>query len=705
MELVLKLPSDYPIEYAPAAQDVVQLAATHNWDLLNQVPVCTDLYGKVIAQFGQLEWNCSAFSSEIGLHKSKWQFDFRFLANSPRLMLQAKLVSYGWLYHVGHRSGHKCKLSTLASRVNFQLKRIMSFLQQQGSDDLCDLNIPYVWDLWEQDLKRAQLSSRSIELTFNVLLALDRLGDWLPFRLTLPTINFKQLAVKLAAEGKKQPNQFLVIPETLVDIIYGESVNLVEQVWPHRAALAQLERDLQANYAAGRAVADHKIALKHWTPQHDANGKLDTNWYSSAINRAAPKTQTAIVINALVDTGLLPEGTVPYNWFAAWRNKLQAACFVCCSSFSGMRVSEVFELRQDSFCTYTVGGKVFHAVRAATHKLAAGKKRDEWLCSPVVEKAIEVAMELSASQREQLQQLAQCSGDHGHAHTLRAMSDCLWLIQGNRSQPPRVQSRAGWNKRLQLYTKHLGAIIDEKALAECRLLNPRSHGTIATKVKIGETWPLSTHQFRRTFASFAVRYHLAHPIALKQQLKHLALRMSEWYCNGGIEARLEDIQVDSEITTALNEAKIEYTTTTYDRWYNSDERLSGGYGKTVVAMRNNKPVIYSSWENLLRLVKEMRLTLHGTLHSYCSNGYECDMAGVVNPAFCVECSGSVIDADKAQWWKMTHTRLTAYLHEQFTVSLGEYSHFITQIRAAENVMRDHQIDYVAYKHPVEITNL
>lgn len=60
MELVLKLPNDYPIEYAPAARDVVQLAATHDWDLLNQVPVCTDRYGKVMP-IGQLEWNCSAF--------------------------------------------------------------------------------------------------------------------------------------------------------------------------------------------------------------------------------------------------------------------------------------------------------------------------------------------------------------------------------------------------------------------------------------------------------------------------------------------------------------------------------------------------------------------------------------------------------------------------------------------------------------------
>ncbi|EHC2386707.1 hypothetical protein JTW12_002823, partial [Salmonella enterica] len=75
--------------------------------------------------------------------------------------------------------------------------------------------------------------------------------------------------------------------------------------------------------------------------------------------------------------------------------------------------------------------------------------------------------------------------------------------------------------------------------------------------------------------------------------------------------------------------------------------------------RDDLPLVYRSWESLLKQVKEKRLTLHGTLHAYCKNGYDCDMGGVVNPAFCIDCGshGSIIDEEQAMWWKKKHASL------------------------------------------------
>uniref|UniRef100_UPI003CFB4A75 hypothetical protein n=1 Tax=Enterobacter cloacae complex sp. 280C5 TaxID=3395861 RepID=UPI003CFB4A75 len=83
-----------------------------------------------------------------------------------------------------------------------------------------------------------------------------------------------------------------------------------------------------------------------------------------------------------------------------------------------MRVSEIFELHVDSFHTYTINGQDFHSVSAATHKLAAGKKNEEWLASPIVEKAISLATALSACAREQLLKIAVHSNDPGQSDTL-----------------------------------------------------------------------------------------------------------------------------------------------------------------------------------------------------------------------------------------------------------------------------------------------
>ncbi|TON45064.1 hypothetical protein CGH56_24835, partial [Vibrio parahaemolyticus] len=205
-----------------------------------------------------------------------------------------------------------------------------------------------------------------------------------------------------------------------------------------------------------------------------------------------------------------------------------------------------------------------------------------------------------------------------------------------RKNLPILITRNKWNDRLKAYSKVVKAIVDEATLSECRQLNPRDGGAIDAKVKLGEPWPFLTHQFRRTFACFAIRNNLGHPISIKQQFKHISLRMTEWYGNGAIESRLKDVNIDSELINLLNEVKIEQTTAHFNQWFNGDNKLSGSFGKAIVAMRNDKPIIYSSWENLYRLVKEKRLTLHGTLHSYCKNGYDCDMDGVINPALCVD---------------------------------------------------------------------
>lgn len=705
MSHVLKLPKDFPKNHVLTEQNIAQLISKKDWDTLDEIPICIDRYGKVVATFMDTVWDLSPFSIDLGNPKHHQQLDFRFLTNSPGLLLQAKTICYCWLYQLGHKSGLQCKLSTITGRMNQDMKVIFSFLQKNGFDDICVLGSPDVWMKWQQFLAESALSMGSIRNKFVALSAVVRLRDRLPFNFEIPFVNFHELSIKLAANGKKQQNQTLAIPQPLADILYGEAVKLVELAWPHRTALANLEKALQSNYEAGKSLVDHKISSKKWLYLHDLNGRIKMREYSGAILKFSPISQTDAIMTALNGTDILPKEPVDGTWFKAWRGQLQTACFICCGAFSGMRISEIFELRQDSFSSYSIDGKTFHAVRAATHKLAAGKKREEWLCSPVVEKAIAVAVALSTSSREKLMNLAECTSDPGQKDLFHKISDCLWLSQANRSSRPIVIPRSRWNRRLWLYAKNVGAIVNSTALAECLKMNPQSQAAIATKVHIGQPWPFTTHQFRRTFACFAVRHHLGHPIAIKQQFKHLYVRMSDWYCNGAIEQRLQDIQIDSDIVKILNNSNIEHTTLIYEHWFNSSETLTGGYGKAIVAMRQSKPVIYSSWDNLYRLVKEKRLTLHGTLHSYCKNGYECNMDGVVNPALCIECNGSVIDSQKALWWQQTHNRLTIYLQEQANVSLGEYAHCITQIRAAEQVMRDHHIDYQAYQHPVEVINL
>jgi integrase len=707
MTIFLKFPAGYESAYEPEAEDVIQLVRCRQWSALEQVPICVDHHGITRASFGQNRWDCSVFSADKGGDRSQREFNFTYLEKSPELLLEAKLIVYGWLFEQGHCFGQKCKLSTLTSRFNSGLKKVLENLVHYDNISITDLNNRNVWLRLENDIAEQSLSKRTISIIFTALQSVERLNAWLPFQIALPDINFLELAKKLADQEKIEYKQALAIPQELANVLYGEAVRLVESAWPHRDSFARLERDLQSNYDTGRAIVDYRVMTGKWKWLHGPDGKLDVKKYTEEINKATPQPQTRIITQHLKHTGFLPDSSADGNWLVKFRTQLQTACFICCGAFTGMRVSEIFELHIDSFHTYRVDNQVFHAVSAATHKLAAGKKNEEWLASPVVEKAIALAIALSACAREQLLKLAIHSSDPGQADRLKETSANLWLSQSKRKNLPILISRTKWNDKLKVYSARVGAIVDSEALAECRLLNPRHGGSIEEKVRAGKPWPLLTHQFRRTFACFAVRNNLGHPISIKQQFKHLNLRMSEWYGNGAIEARLQSVQVDSELVNLLNEVKLEQTTTHFDTWFNGDETLTGSFGKAIVAMRTDKPVIYSSWDNLYRLVREKRLTLHGTLHSYCKNGYDCDMEGVINPAFCVDCrsSGSVIDAEKARWWQQRHLALTDYLQQQLNVSPAEYAHCITQIRAAESVMSDHSIVYTTYEHPIKVLEL
>ena len=77
-------------------------------------------------------------------------------------------------------------------------------------------------------------------------------------------------------------------------------------------------------------------------------------------------------------------------------------------------------------------------------------------------------------------------------------------------------------------------------------------------------------------------------------------------------------------------------------------------------------------------------------------GYDCKMEKSVSPSYCFNCENIIIDEEKAQAWQERHNWIVTRVSElqstgQLTHSI--YSHFITQIRAAEQVMAYFKIPF------------
>lgn len=59
MKPLLHLPIEAPNSLNLYTEDVERLVREHNWDKLNQVPVCIDQHQILRAHFGQNRWDCS----------------------------------------------------------------------------------------------------------------------------------------------------------------------------------------------------------------------------------------------------------------------------------------------------------------------------------------------------------------------------------------------------------------------------------------------------------------------------------------------------------------------------------------------------------------------------------------------------------------------------------------------------------------------
>lgn len=682
MATAIQLPAELIKSNQAEKDNVVELVRLENWERLNQTIVSTNTEGNPMVTFGDSVWDIRHYFSQSKVHKHA--FDFSEFHDLPELTIELKLIVYGWLFHKSSIRTTPAKPSSLIDRF-LKLKKIYRYLQNNNHKSLVELTKnESKWRNFEQSLIEQNLSQRSLNCIFVAFNHVLSIQNWLNIDFQIDKLKSVTLARKLS---NKTSQQTLSIPERIADEIYGTAIKIVEKAYEHRIDIALTEFLLQKNYLEGKLIIDTKIQTGVWNWLTDSSGKIiNKHRYAQEITKAIPKTNEYIISNTLKSTSVMSE--IGSLTFKKYYNQVIAACYICCGAFSGMRESELLELTSNSYFMEEFENREFHMLQSKTFKM--GEKVTTWVTAPIAKKAIELASELTKEWRIERKNISN-----------KLSTDVIWLSRSARSNPPVFVS---WTAKLKLFCRQFKINVNASDYKECVESNPNSPRKIQESVNIGQPWQLAPHQFRRSLAFYTIRHRLGTTISLKQQYKHLYLQMTEWYTEGGTIARLNNLAIDDKLKEFLDTTKHEETTNKIFNFVHSDKRLSGSHGKAIVAMRGNVPHIYSSWDIIYQSVKNGNLSLHGTLHSYCKNGYNCDMDGVVNPAFCVDCSSgsSIIDEENAKWWQTKHYELTAYLTVNPSVSISVYSHCITQIRAAELVMRDFGMPFVEYQHQVEV---
>ena len=306
------------------------------------------------------------------------------------------------------------------------------------------------------------------------------------------------------------------------------------------------------------------------------------------------------------------------------------SCLVVAQGFSGARVGEAVSFNLDSVDTRLVNGKPVTILTGETSKGHDGVPvLTTWQAHSVVQTALELAYDMMASTRE-----LYCKGvdkkEVGGETTpqiiahMRKQLCCAFLV-------PRTGAQNGDNyifnpdTGLKRFINNLGYKATLEDVEEFNTLNPSREG----ELKVGGTYNgLSSHDFRRTFAVFFVRYGFGTASGVKFQFKHQNINMSDYYANNAVLAQMDDLLMDDDILNDLKEAGVDLGGDFFDEIYNESDHLSGAKGEQIMQERMRK---LKTGEGIIMTRAEIEENIRrGNFHimqlpsgAYCTNG-SCD---------------------------------------------------------------------------------
>ncbi|WP_199450475.1 site-specific integrase [Vibrio harveyi] len=375
---------------------------------------------------------------------------------------------------------------------------------------------------------------------------------------------------------------------------------------------------------------------------------------------------------------------------------IEGACFSACSAFTGMRVSELTQIDGDSYKEVDIDGVKLCTMRSWTDKLEKLSREDTWACAPICEKALLI---------------------------LTVLNDKYRSVSGDIHLTPRFSFKGegkGWTgdtihrqlKDVQLHTANLRKIfydyslhIDIRYLPEemdevFNLLNPIVHEKLSP-IKENERgelyWRFNTHSLRRTFAHFVVGHGLVSLASLKHQFKHIHLAMTAIYASHSEVLTLLGIQNLAKIKEKIQEQEIESYAEYLKDMIEHPEEQSGGFMKF---MSGESMVVGDARFN--QLVEDTKGANKSTGFGTCFSGELCSMGHLFEPSKCVgrDCENLNVNKVEAENWVIRRERCIEKIEKMKEMGMFNRSSLATQlsdIRTAEKVMADHNIQFEKYR--------
>jgi len=346
---------------------------------------------------------------------------------------------------------------------------------------------------------------------------------------------------------------------------------------------------------------------------------------------------------------------------------IQDHCKLLIHAYTGMRLMEVYNLKGD--CLTQKDG--IYLIKGSTSKTTKKIIETYWVTSSAIVNVIEFLKTLNEI----------VAKSHSvNVDTIPLFPTSLLFNplkkRDNRKNPLSIENKGSSHHNI----KHLSRnnfIIEKEDLELLKEVMYERDWDNEEEFEVGKSWPLKTHQFRRTLVIFANRSGIVEFGALKRQLKHNTLDMTLYYGNGaGASKELGEILAANDIASEATKERPLLECLSFIRTIKDGAISHGGMGK----FSSVNPIVFSSIDETLKQFKNGELRFKETPIGGCTSTEECNEKLHHSLIACLGCESAIIKSKKLK-------KVTIKYEERINkMEALEYS-FIPQVNSAKEDLK------------------
>lgn len=367
--------------------------------------------------------------------------------------------------------------------------------------------------------------------------------------------------------------------------------------------------------------------------------------------------------------------------------QLAARLWIHC--FTGMRDMEVRSLPYICLGKIKSKGKQINVIRGLTSKLTGmGAINTLWVTNDIVQVAVDVAQSIG-------RYFAAYHGVHIEEGMMPLFPQKGLL--GNIHSTIDFRPNTGPNDKLWIRLRNIipSITIEESDLKELERFQSFTPD-FRKKFKVGSTWPLLTHQLRRSLAVYTARSNKVEIGAMTAQFKHLGLVMQEYYRRGSVMAvDLLASPVQNEYISGFRglvelfeiNQRLKQFDDFEERVINETGPLAGGAGSVFKRIKRDghSIILEEDREYTQKAFLDGRTAFKESPIGWCTKREACDKIKITNDTQCIGCENSVF-TPKDEGKLLNHIEYLKGAKASYSTGSMFEKHYALQIDKTEKTL-------------------